>query len=49
MIIKLKIKNMFENKVIRSIFGCREGKVTGVLKKLYNEDVHELYTSPVKC
>jgi len=40
---------MFENKVIRSIFGPREEEVGGKLRKLYNEDVHELYSSLGQC
>ena len=40
---------MFEDKVIRSIFGPREEEVRGKLRKLYNEDVHELYSSLGQC
>jgi hypothetical protein len=39
-------KSMFEDKVVRSIFGPREEEVTGGLRKLCNEDIHELYSSP---
>jgi hypothetical protein len=39
---------MFEDKVIRSIFEPKEEEVTGNLRKLYHEGVHELYSSPGK-
>jgi hypothetical protein len=37
---------MFENRVLRRIFGLRRDEVTGVLRKLHNEGLHNLYSSP---
>jgi hypothetical protein len=37
---------MFENKVLRRIFGPRRDDVTGDWKKLHNEELHNLYSSP---
>jgi hypothetical protein len=36
----------FENKVLRRIFGPKRDEVTGEWKKLHNEDLHNLYSSP---
>jgi hypothetical protein len=40
---KLKV---FENKVLRRIFGLRRDEVIGGWRKLHNEDLHNLYSSP---
>jgi hypothetical protein len=37
---------MFENRVLRRIFGPKRDGVTGGWRKLYNEERHKLYTSP---
>ena len=37
---------MFENKVLKKIFGPKRDKVTGELRKLQNEDLKDLYCSP---
>ena len=37
---------MFKNTVLRRIFGPRRGEVTGEWKKLHNEELHDLYSSP---
>jgi hypothetical protein len=37
---------VFENRVPRRIFGPNRDEVTGVWRKLYNEELHELYSSP---
>ena len=37
---------VFENGVLRRIFGPRRGKVTGEWRKLYNEELNDLYSSP---
>jgi hypothetical protein len=37
---------VFENRVLRRIFGPRRDEVTGELRKLHNEDLHDLYSSP---
>jgi hypothetical protein len=35
---------VFENRVLRKIFGLRRDEVTGGLKKLHNEELHNLYS-----
>ena len=37
---------MFENRVLRRIFGSKRDEVTGEWKKLYNEKLNDLYCSP---
>ena len=37
---------MFENKVLRRIFGPRRDEVTGEWRKLHNEELNGLYCSP---
>jgi hypothetical protein len=37
---------VFENRVLRRIFGRKSVKVTGGLRKLDNEELHNLYSSP---
>ena len=37
---------VFENRVLRRIFGPKRDEVTGELKKLNNEDLYDLYCSP---
>ena len=37
---------MFENKVLRRIFGPRRDEVTGDWRKLHNEEINVLYSSP---
>jgi hypothetical protein len=37
---------VFENRVLRRIFGPRRDKVTGDWRKLHNEELHNLYSSP---
>jgi hypothetical protein len=37
---------MFENRVLRRIFGTMREEVTGELRKLYNEERNDLYCSP---
>jgi len=36
----------FENRVLRRIFGPRRDEVTGEWRKLHNEDLNELHSSP---
>jgi hypothetical protein len=38
--------SVFENRVLRSIFGPKRDKVTGGLRKLHNEELHNLCFSP---
>jgi hypothetical protein len=40
---KLKV---FENRVLRKIFGQKRDKVTRTWRKLHNEELHNLYSSP---
>jgi hypothetical protein len=37
---------VFENRVLRRIFGPKRDEVTGELRKLHNEELHSLYSSP---
>jgi hypothetical protein len=37
---------VFENRVLRRIFGPKRDKVTGGWRKLHNEELHNLYCSP---
>ena len=37
---------MFENRVLRRIFGPKKDGVTEELRKLHNEELNDLYTSP---
>ena len=36
---------MFENRVLRRIFGPKRDEVTGKWRKLHNEEINDLYTS----
>ena len=38
--------SVFENRVLRRIFGPRRDEVTGEWRKLYNEELNDLYFSP---
>ena len=38
--------SMFKNMVLRRIFGPRRDEVTGDWRKLHNEELNELYSSP---
>jgi hypothetical protein len=37
---------VFENRVLRRIFGPKRDEVTGEWRKLHNEELHDLYPSP---
>jgi hypothetical protein len=37
---------VFENRVLRGIFGAKRDKGTGEWRKLHNEELHDLYSSP---
>ena len=37
---------MFENRVLRRIFGTKRDGVTGEWRKLHNEELNDLYSSP---
>jgi hypothetical protein len=36
---------VFENKVLKRIFGPKRDEVTGGWRKLHNEELHDLYSS----
>jgi hypothetical protein len=38
---------VFENSVLRRIFGPKRDGVTGEWRKLHNEGLHDLYFSPI--
>jgi len=38
--------SVFENMVLRGIFGPKREEVTGEWMRLYNEELHDLYPSP---
>jgi hypothetical protein len=40
------ILRVFENRVLRRIFGPNRDEVTGGWRKLHNEELHGLYSSP---
>jgi hypothetical protein len=37
---------VFENRVLRRIYGLERDEVMGGWKKLHNEELHNLYSSP---
>jgi hypothetical protein len=37
---------VFENRVLKMIFGLKRDGVTGEWRKLHNEELHDLYSSP---
>jgi hypothetical protein len=37
---------VFENRVLRRMFGPKRDEVTGKWRKLHNEELHDLYSSP---
>jgi hypothetical protein len=37
---------VFENRVLRKIFGAKRDKVTGEWRKLHNEELRDLYSLP---
>jgi uncharacterized alkaline shock family protein YloU len=37
---------VFENRVLRRICGPKKDEVTGVWRKLHNEELNDLYSSP---
>ena len=41
-----RMLGVFENRVPRRIFGSKRDKVTGEWRKLYSEELNDLYCSP---
>jgi hypothetical protein len=37
---------VFENRVLRRIFGAKRDEMTGEWRKLHNEELRDLYSSP---
>jgi hypothetical protein len=37
---------VFENRLLRRIFGSKRDEVTGEWRKLHNEELHDFYSSP---
>jgi hypothetical protein len=37
---------VFENRVLRRVFGAKRNEVTGEWRKLHNEELNDLYCSP---
>jgi hypothetical protein len=40
------ILRVFENRVLRRIFGPKRDEATGEWRKLHNKELHDLYSSP---
>jgi hypothetical protein len=38
---------VFENRMLRKIFGPKRDEVTGKWRKLHNEELRDLYSSPI--
>ena len=36
---------VFENKVLRKIFGAKRGEITGEWRKLHNSEIHAMYSA----
>jgi hypothetical protein len=37
---------VFENRVLKRIFGLKKEQITGEWNKLYNEELNDLHSSP---
>ena len=40
---------VFENRVLRRVFGHKRDEVTGEWRKLHNEELNDLYPYPILC
>jgi hypothetical protein len=43
--VRLRLR-VFENRVLRRIFGPKRDEVTGEWRRLHNEELNDLYSSP---
>jgi hypothetical protein len=43
---KERMLRVFENRALRRVFGPQRGEVTREWRKLHNEELHDLYSSP---
>jgi hypothetical protein len=43
---KIHKLNKFENRLLRRIFGPKRDEMVGGWRKLHNEELHNLYSSP---
>jgi hypothetical protein len=43
-----EIQRVFENGVLRTIFGLKRDEARGGWRKLHNEELHNLYSSPIR-
>jgi hypothetical protein len=41
-----RVLRVFENRVLRRILGPKRDEVTGELRRLHNEELHDMYSSP---
>jgi hypothetical protein len=46
--ILISLLRVFEYRVLRRIFGPKRDEMTGGWRKLHNEELHDLYSSPSK-
>jgi hypothetical protein len=37
---------LLENRILRKVFGPKKARVTGKWRRLHNEELHDLYSSP---
>jgi len=44
---EVHLLRVFQNKVLRRIFGPKRDDVTGEWSELYNEELNDLYSSPI--
>jgi hypothetical protein len=44
--VRREYRQVFENRVLRRIFGPKRDEVTGEWRKLHSEELHNMYSSP---
>jgi hypothetical protein len=45
-VISKRLLRVFENRVLRTLFGLKRDEVTGEWRKLHNEELSDLYSLP---